>query len=183
MCRQVEERQSAGYSETSRPRVMARPIATMWRIFSWYPCCRMVNSSSPTVSAKVIAAVTDLLVHPHVVFLISCSISHHASVDPQTGTPDNAYFRISDPLKGTATVALHDASRENGTLKVIPRQFHIKHPHDRDPDSDHHIRMKADDDDAVHCELKRVASYFLLWHRTRPVPTSPMKLDVWHSLS
>ena len=51
-------------------------------------------------------------------------------------------------------IALHDASRENGTLKVIPRQFHIKHPHDRDPDSDHHIRMKADDYDAVHCELK-----------------------------
>ncbi|MEM7363533.1 MAG: phytanoyl-CoA dioxygenase family protein [Pseudomonadota bacterium] len=104
---------------------------------------------------KVIAAVTDLIGSP------ACRILDQLFYKPpRVGGPtnwhtDNAYFRISDPLKGTAMwIALHDASRENGTLKVIPRQFHIKHPHDRDPDSDHHIRMKADDDDAVHCELK-----------------------------
>ncbi len=67
---------------------------------------------------------------------------------------DNAYFKIDDPLKGTALwTAVHDATLANGTLQVIPRMFHTLLPHERDPDSDHHIRCQPDEDSAVPVEL------------------------------
>lgn len=63
---------------------------------------------------------------------------------------DNAYFKISDPTKGTAMwVALHDATLANGTLHVIPKSFLETFEHERDPNSDHHIHFKADDSRAV----------------------------------
>ena len=41
-----------------------------------------------------------------------------------TGVPphqDNAYFKIPDPLKGTALwTAVHDATIANGTMNVVP---------------------------------------------------------------
>ena len=156
MCRQVEQWQTAGLLRNVAPagdgathtddvaNLQLVPLLPRGELFQALP-----------FQPKVIAAVTDLIGSPAWRILDQLFYKPPRIGGPTNWHTDNAYFRISDPLKGTAMwIALHDASRENGTLKVIPRQFHIKHPHDRDPDSDHHIRMKADDGDAVHCELK-----------------------------
>lgn len=67
---------------------------------------------------------------------------------------DNAYFKISDPTKGTAMwIALHDATLANGTLHVIPRSFLESFEHERDLSSDHHIHMQADESRAVGIEV------------------------------
>jgi ectoine hydroxylase-related dioxygenase (phytanoyl-CoA dioxygenase family) len=68
---------------------------------------------------------------------------------------DNAYFKISDPLKGTAMwVAVHDASIANGTIHVVHDSFKEQYPHDRDPNSDHHIHCQVPEERAVPIELK-----------------------------
>jgi len=67
---------------------------------------------------------------------------------------DNAYFKIADPMKGTAMwIAVHDATLANGTLHVIPGSFREQYEHSRDPYSDHHIRCYPPEDRAVACEL------------------------------
>lgn len=67
---------------------------------------------------------------------------------------DNAYFRIADPLKGTALwTAVHDATIANGTMHVIPGSHRQELEHSRDPESDHHIRCYPDEAQAVPVEL------------------------------
>lgn len=67
---------------------------------------------------------------------------------------DNAYFQIKDPLRGTAMwIAVHDATIANGTIHVIPDMFRELLPHERDPNSDHHIRCWPDESRAVPIEL------------------------------
>lgn len=67
---------------------------------------------------------------------------------------DNAYFKIADPLKGTAMwTAVHDATVANGTMNVIPGSFRTPYEHERDPDSDHHIRCFPPEERAVPVEL------------------------------
>ena len=95
---------------------------------------------------------------------------------------DNAYFRIRDALAGTAMwIAIDDANRENGTLKVVPRAFGTQHKHFRDPQSSHHIRMQALDDEAVHCELKAGGVVFFCYgtpHATGPNLTNSTRTGV-----
>ncbi|MBT7807808.1 hypothetical protein HN766_20060, partial [Candidatus Poribacteria bacterium] len=68
---------------------------------------------------------------------------------------DNAYFKIGDPLRGTAMwIAIHDATVENGTIHVMPQSFTTDYEHYRDPMSNHHIRFDADDEGGVPVELK-----------------------------
>jgi len=61
-----------------------------------------------------------------------------------TGTnwhQDNAYFRIADPMQGTAMwIAVNDATIANGTMRVLPDMYNEQLPHEKDPESDHHIR-------------------------------------------
>ena len=67
---------------------------------------------------------------------------------------DNAYFRIDDPLKGTAMwTAIHDATVANGTIRVIPGSHRETYEHERDGQSDHHIRCWPDESRAVAVEL------------------------------
>lgn len=67
---------------------------------------------------------------------------------------DNAYFRISDPMAGVAMwIAVQEATAENGTLHVIPKAFQDSLPHERDPESDHHIRCYPDERAAIPLEL------------------------------
>ena len=74
---------------------------------------------------------------------------------------DNAYFKISDPSKGTAMwIALHDATLANGTLHVIPGSFRESFEHERDLSSDHHIHMHADEDRAVAIEIPAGGAIF-----------------------
>ena len=68
---------------------------------------------------------------------------------------DNAYFKIAEPLKGTAMwVAVHDATIANGTIHVVHDSFKEEYPHERDPNSDHHIRCRVPEERSVSIELK-----------------------------
>ncbi|MFM7321818.1 MAG: phytanoyl-CoA dioxygenase family protein [Armatimonadota bacterium] len=77
---------------------------------------------------------------------------------------DNAYFGIPDPLAGTALwTAVHDATEENGAMRVIPRRFTEALDHARDPWSDHHIRCWPDDSEAVLVELPAGGALFFAY--------------------
>lgn len=103
---------------------------------------------------KVVAAVRQLLGDPILLHLdqVFWKPARHGS-----GTnwhQDNAYFKIRDPLKGTAMwMAIHDATIANGTLHVIPDSFREVYPHYRDPYSDHHIRCDPPEERAIPIEL------------------------------
>lgn len=68
---------------------------------------------------------------------------------------DNAYFKIPQPLRGTAMwIAIHDATIANGTMSIVPDAFDTLLPHKRDGNSDHHIRCFPDESKAEPIELK-----------------------------
>jgi phytanoyl-CoA hydroxylase len=95
---------------------------------------------------KVIEAVSSLLGDPVLLHL------------------DQAYFAVDDPLKGTALwTAVHDATLANGTMRVIPRVFSTALPHDRDPESDHHIRCWPDEAQAVPIEIPAGGALFFCY--------------------
>jgi phytanoyl-CoA hydroxylase len=95
---------------------------------------------------------------------------------------DNAYFKIENPLKGTALwTAVHPASLANGTLRVIPRMFDQTLHHERDPDSDHHIRCWPDESKAVPVELPAGGVVFFAYgtpHSTGPNLTDTERAGV-----
>ena len=97
---------------------------------------------------------------------------------------DNAYFKIAEPLRGCAMwIAIDDATQENGTLKVVPGVFDRRFPHERDPDSDHHIRTYMADAAAraVHCEMEAGGVVFFCFgtpHATGPNPTEAGRAGV-----
>ena len=67
---------------------------------------------------------------------------------------DNSYFKIADPLGGTAIwTAIHDATLANGTLRVVVDGFGQEWEHWRDPGSDHHIRTEVGDREVASAEL------------------------------
>ncbi len=84
-----------------------------------------------------------------------------------TGTnwhQDNAYFKIEDPLKGTAMwIAVHDANLANGTLRVIPGSHREVYPHERDMESNHHIRCYPPEDRAVPIEIPAGGAIFFAY--------------------
>lgn len=74
---------------------------------------------------------------------------------------DNAYFNLPDPEMGVGVwVALHDATVENGTMHVVPEVFRQKFEHRRDPDSDHHVKMQANEDRAVAVDMAAGGTLF-----------------------
>jgi ectoine hydroxylase-related dioxygenase (phytanoyl-CoA dioxygenase family) len=77
---------------------------------------------------------------------------------------DNAYFKISDPMKGTAMwIAVHDATIANGTIRVIPGLIQEKLEHSRDPESNHHIRCYPDESKAMPVEVKAGGAVFFAY--------------------
>lgn len=103
---------------------------------------------------KVIEAVAQLLGDDFLLQLDQAFLkpAHHGS-----GTnwhQDNAYFKISNPLQGTALwTAIHDANAANGTMRIVPGSFREELEHTRDPDSNHHIRCYPDETKARLIEL------------------------------
>ncbi len=103
---------------------------------------------------KVIEAVRVLIGEPFVLYLDQIFLK-----PPRHGTgtgwhQDNAYFKISDPTKGVGMwTALHDATVANGTMHIIPGSHTETFPHERDPNSDHHIRFHAPEERAIPIEL------------------------------
>ena len=127
-------------------------------------------------SPKVAEAVGDLLGSPVVKILDQLFCKPAGCGLPTNWHTDNAYFQISDPLQGCAMwIALDDATRENGTLKVIPGVFHDQFDHYRDPASDHHIRMDGPEAAAVHCELAAGGVVFFCFGT--PHATGPNRTD------
>jgi phytanoyl-CoA hydroxylase len=103
---------------------------------------------------KVVNAISHLIGMPFVRQLDQIFLKPGRTGAGTDWHTDNAYFRISDPTKGTAMwIALHDATLDNGTLHVIPRSFLETFEHERDPNSDHHIHFHADDSRAVPLEV------------------------------
>ena len=88
---------------------------------------------------------------------------------------DNAYFKIGDPMMGTAMwVAVHDADRANGTLQVIHDSFTEEYEHSRDPNSDHHIHCFPPEERAVALEMEAGGVAFFCYgtaHSTGPNTT------------
>lgn len=104
---------------------------------------------------KVIDAVGNLIGHPVIKILDQSFYKPPHSGMGTSWHTDNAYFKLRDPLRGTAMwIAIHDGDVANGTLKVVPGAFNEDFPHTRDPASDHHIHTELDDSRAVHCELE-----------------------------
>ncbi len=57
-------------------------------------------------------------------------------------------------------IALLDATLANGTLQVIPGSFLETFAHERDPGSDHHVRMIVDEARAVPIEIPAGGAIF-----------------------
>ncbi len=95
---------------------------------------------------------------------------------------DNAYFKIDDPLKGTALwTAVHEATIANGTLHLIPGSFREEYEHSRDPYSDHHIRCYPPEDRAVPVELPAGGVVFFVYgvaHATKGNTTDKERAGV-----
>ncbi len=103
---------------------------------------------------EVVEAISALIGDPHRLHLDQVFLKPGGDGMGTNWHQDNAYFKISDPLKGTAMwIAAHDATIANGTLHVIPGVFREKFEHKRDPMSDHHIRCWPDDSKEVPVEL------------------------------
>ena len=68
---------------------------------------------------------------------------------------DNAYWHQPEPTRGTGMwIAVHEATRANGTMHIVPRSHVALRPHERDLGSDHHVFAPAvRDEDALPIEL------------------------------
>ncbi len=116
-------------------------------------------SHSPLIRAlpfepKVIDAVTSLIGEPILLHLDQVFLKPGGHGAGTNWHQDNAYFKIRDPMKGTAMwIAVHDATIANGTMRVIPDSYKEVYEHTRDPFSDHHIRCYPPEEKAVPLEL------------------------------
>ncbi|MBT5873815.1 MAG: hypothetical protein HOH43_10370 [Candidatus Latescibacteria bacterium] len=103
---------------------------------------------------RVVSAVSELIGDPHILHLDQVFLKPGGDGMGTNWHQDNSYFKIADPMKGTAMwIAVHDATSENGTMRVIPGSFRESYEHNRDPYSNHHIRCYPPEDEAVTVEL------------------------------
>jgi phytanoyl-CoA hydroxylase len=103
---------------------------------------------------KVVSSIQCLIGDPFVFYLDQIFLKPGRVGKGTNWHQDNAYFKVGDPTKGTAMwVALHDATLENGTIHVVPGSHWTPFDHNRDAESDHHIRCSVPEDDAVAIEL------------------------------
>jgi ectoine hydroxylase-related dioxygenase (phytanoyl-CoA dioxygenase family) len=121
--------------------------------------------------ARVVSAITALIGQPARLHLDQVFLKPAGDGVGTAWHQDNAYFQLRNPMQGTALwIAVHDATLANGTLEVIPDQFLEKLEHQRDPNSDHHIRCWPEESKAVPVELKAGGAIFFCYgtpHCTR----------------
>ncbi|GAB4466419.1 MAG: hypothetical protein OHK0029_37720 [Armatimonadaceae bacterium] len=131
---------------------------------------------------KVVEAVQQLIGDPVLLHLDQVFLKPGQHGAGTNWHQDNAYFKIGNPLWGTALwTAVHDATVANGTMRVIPRIFAEELPHERDPDSDHHIRCYPDEAQAVPVELPAGGVIFFCYgtpHATRANQTDNERAGV-----
>lgn len=110
---------------------------------------------------KVVQAISALIGDPYVRQLDQIFLKPGKSGAGTNWHVDNAYFKIADPTKGTGMwIALHDATVANGTLHIIPGSFQETFDHERDPDSDHHIKFEPDESNAIPIEIPAGGAIF-----------------------
>ncbi len=98
-------------------------------------------------SAKVQEAVTSLIGSDVILHLDQIFLKPGLRGSGTNWHQDNAYFKITDPLQGTAMwIAVHDATIANGTMRLLPGRMNETLEQSRDPESDHHIRCYPDDE-------------------------------------
>jgi len=126
---------------------------------------------------KVKEAINSLL-GDDVVFILDQIFSKDAGNGAATGWhTDNAYFNTEDVTDGTGMwVSLHDANKENGTMRVIPNSYLREFSHKRDMGSNHHITCKheIDEAEAVYVDVPAGGVVFFNFgtaHATGPNPT------------
>ncbi len=137
--------------------------------------CPMYNKSdffrAMSFAPKVIATVSQLIGDPFLLHLDQVFLKPGGHGVGTNWHQDNAYFKISDPMKGVALwTAVHAATISNGTMNVIPDSAHEALEHSRDPYSDHHIRCYPDESRAVPVELPAGGALFFAYgvpHCTR----------------
>jgi phytanoyl-CoA hydroxylase len=113
---------------------------------------------------KVVEAVSQLIGDPVLLHLDQVFLKPARHGAGTNWHQDNAYFKISDPLAGTALwTAVHDANEANGTMRIVPDAFATELEHKRDPDSDHHIRCWPDEEKARLVELKAGGALFFAY--------------------
>ncbi len=113
---------------------------------------------------KAIAAVEQLLGGPLRLRLDQVFLKPGGSGAGTNWHQDNSYFGLADTRNGVALwTAVHDATRENGTMRVIPAAFETPLEHSRDPESNHHLRCFPDEEQAVTIELKAGGALFFLY--------------------
>ena len=121
--------------------------------------------------SKVISAVTSLIGDRILLHLDQCFLKPAQHGSGTNWHQDNAYFQIADPWKGVAMwIAVHDATVANGTIHVIPDLVHAQLPHQKDPESNHHIRCYPPEERAVPLELPAGGVAFFAYgvpHSTR----------------
>lgn len=121
---------------------------------------------------KIVATVGALIGDPFVFYLDQIFLKPGRTGAGTDWHQDNAYFKIADPARGVGMwTALHAATVANGTMHVIPGSHLEAFAHDRDPNSDHHIHMQADDARAVPIELPAGGVLFFnfgIAHCTKP---------------
>ncbi len=124
---------------------------------------------------KVVDAVAALIGEDFILHLDQTFLKPARTGSGTNWHQDNAYFRIADPRGGTAMwIAVHDATVANGTIRVIPRMWDQALEHQRDPESDHHIRCWPDESQAVPIELPAGGVAFFAYgtpHATGPNAT------------
>lgn len=133
---------------------------------------------------KVVAAVGQLIGDPVLLHLDQMFLKPARSGSGTNWHQDNAYFRIDDPLKGTAMwTAVHEARIDNGTIHVIPGSFRTQYEHSRDPYSNHHIRCYPPEESAVPVELPTGGVVFFAYgiaHATRANKTDNERAGIAH---
>ncbi len=113
---------------------------------------------------QVVGAVSQLIGDPVLLHLDQVFLKPAQHGAGTNWHQDNAYFKIAKPLLGTALwTAVHEASRANGTLRLIPDAFDSKLQHARDLDSNHHIRCWPDESRAVTVELPAGGAVFFAY--------------------
>ena len=117
------------------------------------------STHSPLIKAlpfekKVIDTVTQLIGPDIILHLDQIFLKPGLRGTGTNWHQDNAYFKIKDPLQGTAMwIAVDDATIANGTMRLIPQSFSTLLPHERDPESNHHIRCYPDEMKSVAVEV------------------------------
>src|SRR6478672_3570581 len=113
---------------------------------------------------KVVAAVGQLIGDPVLLHLDQVFLKPGGHGAGTNWHQDNAYFKIANPLKGTARwTAVHDATIANGTMRIIPGSSREQYEHQRAPDSDHHIRCYRYESRARFVELPAGGALFFAY--------------------